>query len=173
MEKKNKSETKNGRRDFLSLLSFGIFAGMIGTVAISAFRFLRPAAVKAREEKWFDVAPIAELKGNQPITYSVMVEKKSGWANKTEEEFVFVLPQNQNQVLSSVCPHEGCQVVWRDESKQFVCPCHDSFFAPDGKKLTGPSQRDLDPLPTRTKDGVLQIQYVAYEAHTKERIERT
>lgn len=172
MKEENNIETKNSRRDFLSLLSFGIFAGMIGAVAISAFRFLRPGA-RVRIERWFDVAPIAELKGDKPITYSVMVEKNSGWANKTEEEFVFVLPQNQNQVLSSACPHEGCQVVWRDESNQFVCPCHDSFFAPDGKKLTGPSQRDLDPLPTRTKDGVLQIQYVAYEAHTKEKIERT
>jgi Rieske Fe-S protein len=171
MEEENNIETKNSRRDFLSLLSLGIFAGMIGTVAISAFRFLRPVA-KAKDEKWFDVAPIAELKGNEPITRSVMIEKKSGWANKTQEEFVFILPQNQNQVLSSVCPHEGCQVIWRDESKQFVCPCHDSFFAPDGKKLTGPSQRDLDPLPTRTKDGVLQIQYVAYEANITERIER-
>lgn len=171
MEKENDIETKSNRRRFLNLLSFGIFAGMFGTVFVSAFRFLRPVS-KTKEEKWFDVLPLAELKGNKPITCSVMVEKASGWANKKQEEFVFVLPQNGNQVLSSVCPHEGCQVIWRDESNQFVCPCHDSFFSAEGKKLTGPSQRDLDPMPARTKDGVLQIQYVAYEAHKTERIER-
>lgn len=173
MSENDKTETAQSRRSFLSFLSLGIFAGMVGTITVSAFRFLRPAAVtKAAEEKWFDVSPLAELKGDKPITCSVMVEKQSGWASKTQEEFVFVLPQNGNQVLSSVCPHEGCQVVWRDESNQFVCPCHDSFFSADGKRLTGPSQRDLDPLPARTKDGVLQIKYVAYEAHTTERIER-
>ncbi len=164
---------KPNRRKFLSLLSFSIFAGIAGTIAVSAFRFLSPTAKTTGEAKWIDVAPVAELKGDKPLMCSVNVGKNAGWTNKTEEEFVFVLPQNGNQVLSTVCPHEGCQVVWRDESKQFVCPCHDSFFAPDGKKLTGPSQRDLDPLPTRTKDGVLQIQYIAYEAHTPERIERT
>lgn len=172
MTEENKTENKSSRRKFLSFLSFGIFAGMFGTIAVSAFRFLRPVAGESKEEKWFDVLPLAEVKGDKPITCSVVVEKQSGWSSKAQEEFVFVLPQNGNQVLSSVCPHEGCQVVWRDESNQFVCPCHDSFFSADGKRLTGPSQRDLDPLPARTQDGVLQIRYVAYEAHKTERIER-
>lgn len=172
MKEEDKTETKQSRRSFLSFLSLGIFAGMFGTVVVSAYRFLRPSASKTKEEKWFDVSPLAELKGDKPITCSVMVERHSGWASIMQEEFVFVLPQNGNKVFSSVCPHEGCQVVWRDETNQFVCPCHDSFFSADGKRLTGPSQRDLDPLPARTKDGVLQIQFVAYEAHTTERIER-
>ena len=159
-EENNKEANRTSRRDFLSLISFGIFAGIAGTIAVSAFRYLRPLSrTQGAVERWADIAPIAELKGDGPITRSIVVEKTSGWATKTEEQFVFVLPNKEHQVLSSVCPHEGCLVVWRDESKQFVCPCHDSFFAPDGTRLTGPAQRDMDQLQTRTKDGVLQVQY--------------
>jgi Rieske Fe-S protein len=158
-EENNKETNQTNRRDFLGLVSLGIFASIVGTIAVSAFRFLRPPSKARSAERWTDIAPIAELKGDGPITQSIIVEKTSGWATKTEEQFVFVLPNKQHQALSSVCPHEGCQVVWRDESKQFVCPCHDSFFSSDGARLSGPAQRDLDSMPTRTKDGVLQVRY--------------
>ena len=163
---------KPNRRDFLSFLSFGIFAGIAGTIAVSAFRFLRPTAKAITEEKWIDVAPVAELKGDKPLMQSLMVEKSSGLSVRAEEEFVFVLPNKSNQVLSTVCPHEGCQVVWRDESNQFVCPCHDSFFNADGSYLSGPSPRGLDPLPAQEKNGVLQVQYISYENNTTDRIKR-
>ncbi|HBE20284.1 MAG TPA: cytochrome B6 [Cyanobacteria bacterium UBA11149] len=41
------------------------------------------------------------------------------------------------------CPHAGCIVAWKAEQKEFVCPCHDSKFAIDGKVVQGPAKKPL------------------------------
>lgn len=46
------------------------------------------------------------------------------------------------QGLSTVCPHQGCQVnAIRDGA--VVCPCHGSRFGLDGAVLEGPAQSPL------------------------------
>lgn len=157
-----------GRRNFLLLIPLGIFAGMFGAIATAALRFLRPAAT-TQEAKWLNVAPLAQLTGERPIMQSVIAEHSAGWASTLEEHFVYVLPQRNHQVLSSICPHEGCNVTWREDANQFACPCHDSFFSADGAVLSGPARRGLDPLPTREENGMLQIRYQFYVNNTEER----
>lgn len=66
------------------------------------------------------------------------------------------------EALSSVCPHLGCAVGWDAAAKNFLCPCHDSRFAPDGSRQSGPVERGLDPLPVTIKDGRLQLTWVRY-----------
>lgn len=161
-----------GRRDFLLLIPLGIFAGVAATIATAAFRYLRPSSQATAEAKWSDVSPVSELKGDKPIMRSIVAEHQAGWASTTEEHFVYVLPNQNNRVLSSVCPHEGCNVAWRDDANEFFCPCHDSYFAADGSRINGPSRRGLDPLPAREKDGVLQVQYQTFINNTEERIAR-
>jgi menaquinol-cytochrome c reductase iron-sulfur subunit len=164
-------ETDKGRRDFLVWVPVGIFAGLAATVATAAFRFLRPAK-PVHDADWNDVAPLADLKGEKPIMRSIVAEHQAGWASTLEEHFVYVLPHKGNQVLSSICPHEGCNVAWRAEESRFFCPCHDSFFSSEGEWVSGPSRRGLDPLPTREKEGVLQVKYQSYLNNTEERIVR-
>jgi Rieske Fe-S protein len=105
----------------------------------------------------------------RPVMRSIIAEHSAGWASTMEEHFVYVLPQQNHQVLSSICPHEGCNVTWRDDTNQFICPCHDSFFGADGARLSGPARRGLDPLPSREAGGMLQIQYQSYVNNTEER----
>ncbi|HKR01328.1 MAG TPA: Rieske (2Fe-2S) protein [Pyrinomonadaceae bacterium] len=168
---KRGKELDRGRRDFLLWVPLGIFAGLTATVAAAAFRFLRPAR-STQEAVWQTVAPVSELKGEKPIMRSIVAEHQAGWASTLEEHFVYVLPHKGNQVLSSICPHEGCNVAWRAEEGQFFCPCHDSFFAADGERISGPSRRGLDPLPAREQDGMLQVRYQSYLNNTEERIVR-
>ncbi|HKR11181.1 MAG TPA: ubiquinol-cytochrome c reductase iron-sulfur subunit [Pyrinomonadaceae bacterium] len=149
-----KDSPKPTRRSFLLLVPLGIFASIAG----AAFKFLRPR-ISAATDSWLDVAPINEITGSQPITKKVVAEHIAGWAITTEEHNVFVLPARSNQVVSAVCPHEGCEVLWEQQRNQFSCPCHESYFAADGARLSGPSPRGLDPLPTRVQDGKLQVQY--------------
>lgn len=160
------------RRRFLSLLPVGIFAGMTATVAVAAFRFLRPPSAPASGDNWTNVAPLAELKGDKPIMRVITVEREAGWSIKPEERFVYVLPQRDMQVLTAACPHEGCNVSWREDLARFACPCHDSFFAPDGARLSGPARRGLDPLPTRESGGMLQVRYQSFVNNTAERVVR-
>jgi Rieske Fe-S protein len=160
-----------GRREFLFLLPLTIFAGVAATIATAAFRFLRPIK-SIQEANWNDIAPLTELKGEKPIMRSIVAEHQAGWASTLEEHFVYILPHKGNQVLSSICPHEGCNVAWRAEESQFFCPCHDSYFTADGERLSGPSRRGLDTLPAREKDGMLQVKYQTYVNNIEERIVR-
>lgn len=168
---RKKSRPDEGRRNFLLLFPLGIFAAVAGTMLTAAFRFLHPH-VKTMAAKWSDVAPLSELSGERPVMRSILAEHDAGWASTVEEHFVYVLPYKNHQVLSSVCPHEGCNVSWRDDTSGFYCPCHDSYFAADGERVSGPSRRGLDPLPSRTENGVLQVQYQTFANNTEERIAR-
>ena len=59
--------------------------------------------------------------------------------------------------FSAVCPHLGCAIGWDPAKKTYLCPCHDSRFAVEGDKLSGPSERGLDELKLAVKDGRLQL----------------
>jgi len=156
----DKAELNQSRRSFLGLLPLGVFAGVFVSLGGAAFRFLRPR-LAAASDRWLDVANVSELSGPQPITRKVVAEHIAGWAVTTEEHNVFVLPANGNQVLSAVCPHEGCEVAWQQNTNRFACPCHESYFAADGSRISGPARRGLDTLPARVQDGKLQVQYTS------------
>lgn len=164
-------DVDEGRRKLLFWIPLGILAGFTATMTTAAFRYLRPAKAM-HAARWNDVAPLAELKGDKPIMKSIIVEHQEAWVSTLEEQFVYVLPNKNNQVLSSICPHEGCNVAWNTQANQFFCPCHDSYFTSDGERLSGPAQRGLDPLPTRVQNGTLQVQYQNFVNNTEERIVR-
>lgn len=160
------------RRKFLFWLPIGIFAGIAGTLATAAFRFLRPSTLAQRESVWVNAVPMADIKGDKPMMCAITIQRVAGWSTALEEQQVFILPAHDRKAISSACPHEGCNVMWRDESNDFFCPCHDSAFGPDGSRLSGPAPRGLDPLPSREKDGMLQVQYQAFMNNTVERLPR-
>lgn len=165
MNKARAHTTPESRRTFLSLLPLGVMAGVFVSIGGAAFRFLRPRIAAAREN-WLDVAMLSELNGPQPVSRKIVAEHLAGWAVTTEEHNVFVLPAQSNQVLSAVCPHEGCEVAWEQNTNRFSCPCHESYFAADGARISGPARRGLDALPTRVQDGKLQVQYISKEHAT-------
>jgi Rieske Fe-S protein len=152
------SQANRSRRSFLQLLPLGVLAGVLASISGAAFRFLRPR-LSAPSEQWLDVATLSDLTGPQPLAKKVLADHISGWAITTEEHNVFVLPAKNNQVLSPICPHEGCEVAWEQTRSRFSCPCHESYFAADGSRISGPAPRGLDSLPTRVQDGKLQVQY--------------
>jgi Rieske Fe-S protein len=154
----DKTPVIRSRRSFLGLLPVGVLLGMFASIGGAAFRFLRPR-LSAPSEQWLDVATLSELTGPQPIAKKVLAEHVSGWVITNEEHNVFVLPAKNNQVLSTICPHEGCEVSWEQARNRFACPCHESYFTADGARLSGPASRGLDALPTRVQDGKLQVQY--------------
>ncbi|MDX1632010.1 MAG: ubiquinol-cytochrome c reductase iron-sulfur subunit [Thermoanaerobaculia bacterium] len=56
--------------------------------------------------------------------------------SRTEEEIT---------ARSLRCTHFGCTVAWKPDRGEYVCPCHDGAFEPDGTVAYGPPD---DPLPT-------------------------
>ena len=153
------ASVERGRRKLMLLIPAAIAA----TVGAAAWRFLRPLAAASATEGfgagWTTLAPLSELKGEEPLLREVALERTSGWLKVREERVVYVLPRENNRVVSAVCPHEGCEVVWREGERDFFCPCHDSRFAADGARLSGPAHRGLAEIPARVENGLLQIQY--------------
>ena len=158
----NNTDTTHGtqpdhaRRKFLLLIPAAVSFGILTTMLTAALRFLRPRVARAADD-WLPVARTDELHAAQPVARSVRVVREAGWAQVVEEHPVFVLPTNA-RVVSAVCPHEGCTVIWRDDERGFLCPCHDSHFDAAGARKSGPAARDLDTLPSRIESGVLKVQ---------------
>ncbi len=55
------------------------------------------------------------------------------------------------------CTHLGCTVPWRQDEKQFHCPCHSSLFNTRGEVIGGPAPRPLDMFPIELVDGNLVV----------------
>jgi Rieske Fe-S protein len=157
MSNKEKEIVRKDRRSFLSFLPLGILGVVGASLTIAAERSLGPQAVPTADESWKTLGEVGEIAGEGPIEKTITVTCRSGWSKTEEDVSVFVLPKHDNKVLSSVCPHEGCPIVWDDDSSRFLCPCHDSYFSDEGRKLTGPAAKDLTEYETRVRDGKLQI----------------
>jgi Rieske Fe-S protein len=61
------------------------------------------------------------------------------------QDAVFVVKTSGTkvQVFSAACPHVGCALAFDKQSNRFVCPCHRSTFALDGRRLNGPAPRGM------------------------------
>lgn len=46
-------------------------------------------------------------------------------------------------IVSTKCPHLGCQLQWNGDEKSWDCPCHGSRFDYQGKRLDEPAQEDI------------------------------
>jgi Rieske Fe-S protein len=113
-----------------SMLRMGWLA-LLGAVGLS----LGPAT------EFLEAAPGAMdkvLTGGKPGDYPgpgpYPVENGRAWLVRDEGGLAAIIP---------VCSHLGCGVRWDKEASQWVCPCHNSKYSPDGKPLQGPAQRPL------------------------------
>lgn len=148
------------RRRLLFSIPAAVFGSVAATLGAAAFRFLRPRAGASGPDgagAWRPLGAVAELTAKRPLALRVSVERTHGWASEREERAVYLLPGEARAVVSAVCPHEQCEVTWSAESNEFLCPCHDSRFGPEGARLTGPAVSDLERLPSRVEGGVLQV----------------
>jgi Rieske Fe-S protein len=75
------------------------------------------------------------------------------------DDVLFLVKTSATQVvvLSQTCPHVGCKVKFNGASQQFDCPCHASHFSIDGKRLGGPSPRDMFSADFQVVDGEIVV----------------
>ena len=68
-------------------------------------------------------------------------------------------PKNANNVLAvnTVCTHKGCDVKWKSDKKQYVCPCHDAEFAADGVVFAGPAKKPLQVYAAKIENGQVLV----------------
>lgn len=85
--------------------------------------------------------PMADLPvgSNQQITYG-------------GQSVVVLRTQQSIKAFSLTCTHLGCTVEWRQDQKEFYCPCHDGRFDQFGEVVAGPPPVPLEQFPVRVVD---------------------
>lgn len=61
-----------------------------------------------------------------------------------EKVGVYRSPEGQTFLVSTRCPHLGCELAWNPEELTWDCPCHGSRFDYRGNLVSGPATTDLD-----------------------------
>ncbi len=167
------SDDDPDRRKFLKVATCALGGGVGLVVAVPALRLIADPAGKTTitaPTEPIDLGPVERFKvGAEPRKIEVIAPVvKDAWTSSRNvvlgAAFIRRTAPDKIEALSSVCPHLGCAVGWDGGAGNFLCPCHDSRFAVDGDKLTGPSERGLDPLIVEVKDGRLQLTWVRYRA---------
>ncbi|MEF3169054.1 MAG: Rieske 2Fe-2S domain-containing protein [Deltaproteobacteria bacterium] len=88
------------------------------------------------------VAFVTSRRNRPPREVRIQKEIRPG-GHVVESDFVLFETGSGPLAVSRRCTHLGCTLQYRDAEKAFLCPCHGSRFAWDGKYLAGPAKKDL------------------------------
>ena len=138
-----KEAIRSDRRAFIKTTVLGSGAAVLTGYPLISY-FITPALKKATG-KWVDFGAVEELSPGriEMLTYEFMV--KDGWLVLPQRGFVWAKTTQDHQikVFSSTCTHLACNVIWQEETNQFICPCHSGRFDSDGKPVAGPPTKPL------------------------------
>lgn len=141
----NQEDSASRRRFFLTAGLGVIGAALAAAAGWPLWRFLAPSTGPGEKERATIVKSEVPLGGAHFFRFrgrpAVVLQTASGQFN----------------ALSAVCTHLGCIVQWKEDRKEFLCPCHAGRFSPDGRVLGGPPPRALEQLPVTVVDDKLLI----------------
>lgn len=171
------------RRRVLKVLGLATATGAAGAAAVPALGLVAsPAnAVGAGQGasrggaggEWFTLARFDDLAVARPVLASVVGPEVDAWTVAPDRRLgaVWIVRTGEGEgtvkAWSAECPHVGCQIE-RAESR-FRCPCHDSDFDAQGRCLTGPSPRDMDPLEVRVEAGAVRVRFERFRLGVRQR----
>jgi cytochrome b6-f complex iron-sulfur subunit/menaquinol-cytochrome c reductase iron-sulfur subunit len=147
------------------LKALAIASGAVGCgeLAIPTVGFLvAPAHGGPGVGRWIKTVRLASLREGEPKRVSLIADHRDAWTLEKEMELgaAWILRQGDGVLAWSVtCPHLGCAIDKSAGKAGFSCPCHDSAFDSNGRRLSGPSPRDLDSLATRVDDGFVMVEF--------------
>jgi len=132
----------SARRGFVNLLLGGGIGAMMVSVFYPVIRYLIPP------------------QSGEPTTANVTLPwKPSEIRTNSGRIFRFgsqpgILvrtPGGELRAFSAVCTHLNCTVQYRDEKQDIWCACHNGVYDLNGKNVSGPPPRPLEPYKTYVK----------------------
>ena len=124
------------------------------------------------EGKWIRAIRLDALNNGEPKRVPLIADHRDGWTLEKAVELGAVWIVREGMAVrawSVTCPHLGCAIDRSASGPGFYCPCHDSSFDPNGRRLTGPSPRDLDMLAARVEDGIVLVEFKRFQQGTPEK----
>jgi Rieske Fe-S protein len=144
-----------------------------GALVVPVARFLAaPARAGAAPGVWIKTVPLDALTEGVPKRVPLVADRRDAWTLEKQVELGAAWLMRRGAEVtawSTVCPHLGCAVDRSAGGPGFNCPCHESAFDADGRRLTGPSPRDLDVLGTRVDAGVVYVQFQRFRQGTHDK----
>ena len=126
----------NSRRGFVNLLLGSSFGAMVAWMLYPVVRYLIPP------------------EGGEPTIASVQIPWKpnelkvnSGRIFKfgSQPGILVKTPAGELRAFSAVCTHLNCTVQYRDDRQDVWCACHNGVYDLNGKNVSGPPPRPLEP----------------------------
>jgi Rieske Fe-S protein len=176
------------RRTFLKRSFAAVSGVMAAIVGIPAIRYLLDPLARSRQRgRFIRVLPLSALVPGKPVRANVIADRTDAYTHyppgTVGQVFLIRDPDGPKgpgvRCLQVICPHLGCAVDHVPGRDVFACPCHDSDFDQDGRRLKGPSPRDLDPLVCRISEidasgqHWVEVEYQEFKAGIAERIAKT
>jgi len=158
------SSHRISRRDFAKFMTatLGTIMSVVAGIPIVGY-LIDPALKTESSEAWIPLGPLENFPVGTPNIFSFTRSNINGWEKTVNSYGGFVLRESETEllVLSSRCTHLGCTINWEDARGEYVCPCHNAQFSPEGEVLGGPPPRPLDRYETNVEDGMLMIRFPA------------
>ena len=152
------------RRDFITMVTAGVGAFITAVVGLPAIAYLIEPALQSGGSKdaWVPLGKLDSFAVGKPALATFTRSKVNGWEKSVNSYGAFVLRKSETEVVvfSNVCTHLSCRVNWVADKNEYICPCHDGRFGPDGKVVSGPPPRPLDVYQTKVDNGILSIHFV-------------
>lgn len=122
------------RRSALRFL-VGTVLGSVASLLYPIVRYLIPPAEASLSASEALAGTINELKPNSGKTFR--------FGNRPG--LLVRLVTGEYTAMSAVCTHLGCTVQYRPEASQIWCACHNGCYDLNGRNVSGPPPRALDP----------------------------
>ncbi len=145
---KIKTGGKTGRREFFSQLWSILGLVALGELVFFTLNMLKPGKKFQKENPSSSV----KIAGNvEDFAVNSVI------ADRINKYFLIRMADGGFLALSLTCSHLGCTVLWEEEKKQFICPCHSSAFDKTGNVINSPAPRPLDYFPVVINAGKVMV----------------
>lgn len=169
------------RRGFLRKVTGWFSFALSGVISLPGLAFLvhplRKDTVDAGSAPMDVPASESQIMPEQPVLVEVRGGLRDAWMRIPDVKLgsCWLVREKRGapiRALSTVCPHLGCGIDWMVKRKQFLCPCHDTYFDLRGKVITGPSPRGMDELDVKQGEGGrLKVAYRRFRLGTSKKVE--
>ncbi len=138
---------KHSRRRFFR----GLWTGM-GAIAGLEFLWLSSSFLRPAQNAG-DSGSIRMKTAGRTVDF----ELSSVTPFRSGQFYLVRMPDGGFLALSIKCTHLGCSVMWDEQRKAFVCPCHASRFDITGNAINPPATRALDHYPVNIEQGMVKV----------------
>ena len=148
------------RREFVTITVGAIGTIMVVSVGLPAIGFvLGPGLKVSKSEAWIPLGKVDQFPPGEPTLVSFTRTQVNGWERTTNSYGVYVTKSASGEiyVLSNVCTHLSCRVTWKEDNKEYFCPCHDGIFDIEGEIVSGPPPKPMARYETKIEDNTLYI----------------